>query len=903
MAAVLAGCAKETEIVSPENAVVTLRASLSGADTKVSADNAGTYCWQKGDLVTVLNTAGDAFEFTTAGSGTSVDFSSASFEGELGTEAMYPASALHTSGHFYLEPEITWVPNASMMPMLGAVNQVSASASFSAVGAVVKIVLYNVADAARKLVVTSDTKKLVGEFTPSEGAIATAESDTYKALTISFAAGHPTNMVFYIPVPTGSLGKLTFTLKDGEDATLFSKETKGAIPAARNQVLVAGGLNCAETVLWSEDFSSFSANDVPTSNGGTVNYACVDGGTTTKVYTSQLASGGAASPELLISKSNGSFTASNIPTDGAASLTLTFMTNQNLTLSSTTEGVTIGSITSVDKARTAVITNSQSSESLSIEFKNTNSSNARLDDIRLIAAGAAATTPSITLADDALTIAIGATSASTDVTYSHPVDEFALVATVNADAKSWLSASLDGNTLIATATGANSSAEARVGTITLRATGVTKSITVTQPSNLLANPTVSVENGNATFTATWSNVENATGYKAYFSSTDNLEADPTAEEELTPTWDEGTSKWSVTKDDLTNGNTYYLYVKTDEVAANYAAPTVYVKKTVQPIGGPAKGTAENPYTASEALAATNELAQNGTIEDVYVYGIISQITTAYNGTYNNVSFNISNDGMTTGDQLLLFRVPANSESDYIVGDAVQFKGTLKNYNGNTPEMVADFTEIYKYKAPSFTPAGGAYTETQSVTLSADAESVIYYTLDGTTPTSTSSVYSAALSISETTTVKAFAIKNGVSTGVVSATYTITSGAAPTEPESIVFADITPALTNQQQYLSPFDGGHFTIQFAGGSNDGKYYTTGYGIRTYGGGTITIASAYNIAEITFAWDGSNAPSDDVADPTGYSTATKKWTGSAKSITLTRPSGSGHWRLKSVTVTYEQ
>lgn len=131
--------------------------------------------------------------------------------------------------------------------------------------------------------------------------------------------------------------------------------------------------------------------------------------------------------------------------------------------------------------------------------------------------------------------------------------------------------------------------------------------------------------------------------------------------------------------------------------------------------------------------------------------------------------------------------------------------------------------------------------------------------------------------------------------------TVTAASSVPGPETITFSDL--GLTNQKQYKDPFDGGNFTITFGGGSNDGKYYTTGAGIRTYGNGTITIASEYTIEEVAFTWDGTNAPESDVAVPTGYSTETKKWTGSAKSIVLTRPSGSGHWRLQSVKVTYAE
>lgn len=166
IAAIFTSCSEIVETVQEEitpsrNEKVVLRASVPEADTKVSSDNAGAFAWQVGDKVTVLNIDGTPYEFETEDGGTAVDFSSATFTGTLSEEAFYPASDNHKPGKFYLEPSIDWAANASGMPMLGTVNRSELTASFVSVGAVLKLICYNVDKNADNLVITSNSKRLL----------------------------------------------------------------------------------------------------------------------------------------------------------------------------------------------------------------------------------------------------------------------------------------------------------------------------------------------------------------------------------------------------------------------------------------------------------------------------------------------------------------------------------------------------------------------------------------------------------------------------------------------------------------------------------------------------------------------------------------------------------------------
>lgn len=118
--------------------------------------------------------------------------------------------------------------------------------------------------------------------------------------------------------------------------------------------------------------------------------------------------------------------------------------------------------------------------------------------------------------------------------------------------------------------------------------------------------------------------------------------------------------------------------------------------------------------------------------------------------------------------------------------------------------------------------------------------------------------------------------------------------------SITFGEL--GLENSVQYTDPFDGGDFTVTFAGGGNDGKYYTTGSGIRVYGDGTMTIAAkSGTLTSITVTFSGTYKPeSGDVVDTGSYDAETGVWEGSASQVTFTRPSGSGHWRVQQVEAT---
>ena len=130
-------------------------------------------------------------------------------------------------------------------------------------------------------------------------------------------------------------------------------------------------------VIWAEDFSS---NDLS-------GYGIVNGGSDTKLYDDELATGTA--PEILIGKSTGSMEVNIGDLQGLhGRFLLTFKSNNGISaITTTTEGVKIGKINFTKPNGSCEITVPRGVTTLNLKFKNTKSSNTRVDDFKLVHAG------------------------------------------------------------------------------------------------------------------------------------------------------------------------------------------------------------------------------------------------------------------------------------------------------------------------------------------------------------------------------------------------------------------------------------------------------------------------------------------------------------------------------------
>jgi uncharacterized repeat protein (TIGR03803 family) len=93
-------------------------------------------------------------------------------------------------------------------------------------------------------------------------------------------------------------------------------------------------------------------------------------------------------------------------------------------------------------------------------------------------------------------------------------------------------------------------------------------------------------------------------------------------------------------------------------------------------------------------------------------------------------------------------------------------------------------------APVFSPAAGTYTSAQSVTITSDGATAIYYTTDGSTPTTSSALYNNnPVSISSNTVLQAIGVNGGGSSFVATANYTIVPPAPAFSPAAGTYTSV------------------------------------------------------------------------------------------------------------------
>ena len=243
--------------------------------------------------------------------------------------------------------------------------------------------------------------------------------------------------------------------------------------------------------------------------------------------------------------------------------------------------------------------------------------------------------------------------------------------------------------------------------------------------------------------------------------------------------------------------------------------------------------------------------------------------------------------------------------EYTWGTKMNEVFSYNNYEGSgggTPDVTVAM--------PVISPDAGTYYDRVEVTLTcATTGADIYYTTNGADPSDQSRKYEGPFTLTESSTVKAIAILNGITSFKAEASYTIVSsgqGGEATENKSIaltneLFGTSYSGSINKDEaddLTGTLNGITFNYSLAEGVNR---YCNDSQIRLYPGNTLTISVASDkLKEIEFSF-AEGTPSTSLL-VNGSAIAEGRWQGSAQSAVVTFGGSSKHARLTGVKVTLE-
>ncbi len=316
---------------------------------------------------------------------------------------------------------------------------------------------------------------------------------------------------------------------------------------------------------------------------------------------------------------------------------------------------------------------------------------------------------------------------------------------------------------------------------------------VTPSSSTSTTATAIAPTGSGTVNVTVT-TSNGTSNAESFTYTSTPAATPT----FSPAAGTYTSTQTVTISDATSGATIYY-------TTNGTTPTTSSTVYSAPISVSATETIK-------ALAVKSGYINSAIGSAAYTINLGSVATPTFSpaaGTYSSAQTVTISDA-TSGATIHYTTngsTPTASSTVYSAPISVTATETIKAIaiaSGYTNSAVGSAAYTLKVATPTFSPAAGTYSSTQTVTIS-DATSgvTIYYTTNGTTPTTSSTVYSAAISVTATETIKALAVKTGYTNSAVgSAAYTLKAATPTFSPaagtytsaQSVTISDATSGVT-------------------------------------------------------------------------------------------------------------
>ena len=261
-------------------------------------------------------------------------------------------------------------------------------------------------------------------------------------------------------------------------------------------------------------------------------------------------------------------------------------------------------------------------------------------------------------------------------------------------------------------------------------------------------------------------------------------------------------------------------------STQYTGPiTLKETRTIEAMAIAPGDTQSTPVSQSYAFAAlAPTISPNG--------GVFTTPQTVTLATTPGIKIFYTTNGAT----------PTSSSTPYTVPFTVSKSETVKaiseqTYFTSSPVVAAAFT-FDTTASPTLSPGPGTYPINQKVTISdATPGATIYYTVDGSTPKSTSTKYTGPITIATPRTISVIAIAKATSSSVTTAHYTLTTATPVLSPVSF------DSLTTRSVTMSDSTSGaaiYYTIDGSAPTASSTHYT----------GQIAVDATANLHAVAIA-----------------------------------------------------
>jgi uncharacterized Fe-S cluster protein YjdI len=226
----------------------------------------------------------------------------------------------------------------------------------------------------------------------------------------------------------------------------------------------------------------------------------------------------------------------------------------------------------------------------------------------------------------------------------------------------------------------------------------------------------------------------------------------------------------------TSGAAIYYSINGGSYVPYTGAITITAATTITAYATASGMTQSQTATASYTIASTSQVATPVISPASGSVASGTQVTISCSTSGATIYYSINSGSFVQYTGAITITDTTSIEAYATASGMNQSAYTSTSYTISSTSQVA---------TPSISPSTGIYSTTQTVIITVPSGSTVYYTTDGSTPTTSSTEYIGSFTVSSTMTINAIAVESGMTnSAMATSTITISSSSTGTVPVTV-----------------------------------------------------------------------------------------------------------------------